>query len=112
MSTRPLPCLQDGVRSGSEIRFDAAENAYIVDEDQDGSMTTASATPTSSTRLPLESGRPLEYRPGSVLYLVWSQGREANVPDGEFSFRHDFDELFDVYPHDIFLIKVSRWFSW
>jgi hypothetical protein len=104
---------EEGSAPGSEIRFDAAESAYIVDEDQDGVDDYQFGDPDFKYKA-FHSNLVVrwEYRAGSVLYLVWSQGREANIPDGEFSFRRDFDELFDVYPHDIFLIKVSRWFAW
>jgi hypothetical protein len=50
-----------------------------------------------------------EYSPGSSLYLVWSQSRSAFEPDGRFSVRDDLDGLFDVHPHDVFLIKINRW---
>jgi len=52
-----------------------------------------------------------EYQPGSLLYLVWNQSREGFVENGQFSVGDDLEALFDVYPRNIFLIKVSRWFS-
>ena len=52
-----------------------------------------------------------EFQAGSLLYLVWNQSRSGFVPDGRFSIKDDVDALFDVHPHNIFLIKVSRWFS-
>jgi Domain of unknown function (DUF5916)/Carbohydrate family 9 binding domain-like len=54
-----------------------------------------------------------EYRPGSTIYLVWTQGREANDPSyGTRSFGGDFRNLFDQHPDNTFLIKVSHWFDW
>ena len=53
-----------------------------------------------------------EYRPGSTLFLVWSQGREATAPfEGTGSFRDDLDGLFAQRADDTFLIKVSYWFT-
>jgi len=54
-----------------------------------------------------------EYRPGSQIFVVWSQGRERFVAgDGSFEFRRDFDSLFsDTQPENIFLIKFSYWLS-
>lgn len=54
-----------------------------------------------------------EYKPGSTIYLVWSQGREDFEPNyGTRSFRGDFDELFHQHPDNTFLVKVSHWFDW
>jgi hypothetical protein len=53
-----------------------------------------------------------EYRPGSTLFLVWSQGREQDgVNPGTYDFRRDAGELFRVRPNNTFLIKTSYWFS-
>jgi hypothetical protein len=53
-----------------------------------------------------------EYRPGSTLFLVWSQGREQDgVNPGTYSFRRDAGDLFGVHPDNTFLIKSSYWFN-
>jgi hypothetical protein len=52
-----------------------------------------------------------EYLPGSLLYLVWSQGRTDSNAYGDFSFNRDFRDLFSITPDNVFLIKFSRWFS-
>lgn len=52
-----------------------------------------------------------EYRPGSTLYLVWSQGRNHFLPTGDFRFRGDMDDLFSAPADDVFMLKVSYWFS-
>lgn len=48
-----------------------------------------------------------EYLPGSVVYLVWSQNRNKSEDRGNFSFNSDIKELFDIYPYDVFLVKIS-----
>ena len=54
-----------------------------------------------------------EYRPGSSLYLVWTQGRQDFEPlEGSRALSGDFDRLFRVHPADTFLIKVAHWFDW
>ena len=54
-----------------------------------------------------------EYRPGSTLFLVWSQGRGAQDPaEGDKSFRGDFGDLFGMRADDTFLVKMSYWFNW
>ncbi|HEU5050078.1 MAG TPA: DUF5916 domain-containing protein, partial [Gemmatimonadales bacterium] len=53
-----------------------------------------------------------EYRPGSTLFLVWSQGRRHSAEArGDRSFWGDFDELFSQPANDVFLVKVSYWLS-
>jgi hypothetical protein len=54
-----------------------------------------------------------EYKPGSTIYLVWTQGRQDFEPGfGVRSFGEDFRELFRSHPDNTFLIKVSHWFDW
>jgi hypothetical protein len=52
-----------------------------------------------------------EYRPGSVVFLVWSQGRSGYDPYGDFSFGRDFRSLTDIQPCDILLVKFSYRFG-
>jgi hypothetical protein len=52
-----------------------------------------------------------EFQPGSVLFLVWSQARGGFTPNGRFAAGEDLEELFDTHPHNVFLVKVSKWFS-
>lgn len=52
-----------------------------------------------------------EYRPGSTLFLVWSQGRDHYRSTGQFDFQDDMDQLFSVAPQNVFMIKASYWFS-
>jgi hypothetical protein len=53
-----------------------------------------------------------EYRPGSTIFLVWSQGREQFDRDlGLFNSRQDATNLFATQPNNTFLIKASYWFS-
>jgi hypothetical protein len=53
-----------------------------------------------------------EYRAGSTLFLVWSQGREGSSPvEGAQSFRNDLGDLFGRRANDTFLIKVSYWLT-
>jgi len=53
-----------------------------------------------------------EYRPGSTLFVVWSQGRDDFEPTmGTRSVRGDFGRLFNAYPRNTFLVKMSYWLS-
>jgi hypothetical protein len=51
-----------------------------------------------------------EYRPGSTLFLVWSQGRQGSAGvEGTRSFGGDLGDLFGRRANDTFLVKVSYW---
>ncbi|MBC8319723.1 MAG: carbohydrate binding family 9 domain-containing protein [Bacteroidetes bacterium] len=52
-----------------------------------------------------------EYIPGSSAYLVWSQGRTGDHPDGAFSLSENIDRLSSLVPHNVFLLKLSYRFS-
>ncbi len=52
-----------------------------------------------------------EYRPGSVVYLVWNQGRSGYNAYGDLDMNRDFQDMFKVYPHNVFLIKFSYRFG-
>jgi hypothetical protein len=54
-----------------------------------------------------------EYRPGSALFLVWSQGRQYSADRaGDLSFGKNLsEELFGQHPDNTFLLKVSYWFA-
>lgn len=53
-----------------------------------------------------------EYRPGSTLFFVWSQGRQQDgMNAGTFEASRDMRDLFKARPDNTFLIKASYWVS-
>ena len=52
-----------------------------------------------------------EYLPGSVLFLVWTNGINDYANTGSLSLGDDFKSLFNSPSHNVFLIKVSYWFN-
>jgi len=51
-----------------------------------------------------------EYRPGSLLYLVWTQNRADYSNAGDFQFRRDMANLLTAPGDNIFMLKFSyRW---
>jgi hypothetical protein len=54
-----------------------------------------------------------EYKPGSVFYAVWAEGRQEFAgAQGTRSLGGDMSDLFHTHPLNTFLIKVSDWFDW
>jgi hypothetical protein len=52
-----------------------------------------------------------EYMPGSTLFLVWTQSREESEDTGDFSFDHSMHQMVNAPPNDIFLAKLTWYFS-
>jgi hypothetical protein len=52
-----------------------------------------------------------EYKPGSSLYAVWSQGRSDSLAGWEPSFASNWDALWHAPSDNVFLVKLSYWFS-
>ena len=52
-----------------------------------------------------------EYRLGSFIYLVWSSERTGQNEKSDISFKDSYRQLKDVFPNNVFLIKLNYWFS-
>jgi len=86
-------------------------NYYLVDENEDDVTDYAFYSPNLKF-LELRSNLVIrwEYIPGSTFYLVWSQGRTGAGQDTEFNMPGYMNQLFEVYPRNIFLLKFSYMF--
>jgi hypothetical protein len=52
-----------------------------------------------------------EYRPNSVVYLVWAQNRSGRANDYLASFGRNTQALFDYVPDNTLMLKLNYWFS-
>jgi Domain of unknown function (DUF5916)/Carbohydrate family 9 binding domain-like len=52
-----------------------------------------------------------EYLPGSVAYFVWTQNRFSNDYDEMFNLNQSASRILVLHPDNIFLIKLTYWFS-
>ena len=93
----------------SEISYDWTNNIYNI---TDGGNSYTVSNPDFNFRQ-FRSNLVVrwEYRPGSTLYLVWSQGRTSTDVNGLFSYGSDVKDLFKKTPQNIFLLKFSYWFA-
>lgn len=93
-----------------EIAYSAAANAYDVTET--GGARYSFANPDFSFR---EFRSNLvarwEWKPGSSLYVVWSQGRTGSQPSWEDSLHTNWQSLWSTPADNVFLVKLSYWFS-
>ena len=93
---------------GRDLKYDAENGEWLADENQDG-LTDYSFTNGNFNFMQFRSNLVLrwEYRPGSTLFLVWSQGRTNDTPYGNFDLHRDVSDLFGTHPQDVLLVKVS-----
>jgi len=98
--------------SGSEIIYNDSENTYYIDENNDAFADYTIYNPDFNFR---EFRSNLvarwEYKPGSIIYLVWQHSRSGyeNVIDPGLS--GGFSDLWQIYPANIVLLKINYWFS-
>lgn len=95
-----------------EIDYDPADEEYSIDENLDGVVDYAFEKPDFNfLQFRMNLVVRWEYIPGSTMYLVWTQGRTETSSLGGFSFREGMRDLFNVHPHNVFLIKFSYCFQ-
>ncbi len=103
------PNLKDRFHSygAEEISYDEAGDSYTINE--------------SGSELNYKFGNPdfnikeflsnlvfrWEYRPGSFIYLVWSQSRSNSSSYGGLNLGDDFADIWEIHPRDAILLKVS-----
>ena len=97
--------------SGSAIAFDPSAGTYRVDPDGAGpaSAFTLTNPDFNFKSLRLNTIFRWEWRPGSTLYLVWTERREDYTHPGDFALGRDARALFGAPADDVFLVKMSVW---
>jgi hypothetical protein len=92
----------------NQISFDEQQNAYLIDENTDGTTDYSFEKPDFNVKEFLSNlVVRWEYQPGSTFYLVWSQTRNHYVNDGAFDISNDVEDLFSAGANNVFLIKFS-----
>jgi hypothetical protein len=96
-----------------EIDFDSDDNRYVVDENRDGITDYSFSNPDNNYDQFLSNlVVRWEFRPGSTLFLVWSQTRSYSDTTGSFSLSDNLDNLYtSKRPYDVFLVKFTYRFG-
>ena len=94
--------------AASRIVLDPANGQYRVDANGDGTSDFGFANP-DFNRKSFNANVVFrwEYRPGSTLYLVWTQRRAGESGDGDFRLGRDITRLFDAPATNVLLVKAS-----
>jgi hypothetical protein len=52
-----------------------------------------------------------EFKPGSTLYVVWTQERADETSDGQLAFNSDISRMMRAPGDNVFMVKMSYWFG-
>lgn len=94
-----------------EIAYGPEENAYRVTEAGGGPSYSFANPDFSFRQFRSNLVARWEWKPGSSMYVVWSQGRTGYAPSWNASLRDNWTELWRERPDNVFLVKLSYWFS-
>ncbi len=103
-----------GQANGSSITYDATAGTYTVHpEGAQPADSFTIANPSFRTRsLRINAVLRWEYRPGSTLFVVWTQNRAGDFADPTFDVGRDLGrELFKDRPTNVLLVKFNYWIS-
>jgi hypothetical protein len=103
-----------GQSNGSTISYDSASAAYTVKPSGAAPADSfAIYNPDFRTRsVRVNAVLRWEYRPGSTLFLVWTQSRSGFFADPSFDAGRDFGrQLFRDPPTNVLLVKVNYWLN-
>ncbi|MEJ2202703.1 MAG: DUF5916 domain-containing protein [Gemmatimonadota bacterium] len=91
--------------------IDLSDGVYTVDADGVGPAEALSFSDPDFRVRSLRGNVVLrwEYRPGSTLFLVWSQDRAERFGDADFDGARDLGRLFSDPMRNVFLVKASYW---
>lgn len=97
--------------SESEINYNSVDEIYSIDENTDGIVDYEIDNPNFDfTQFRSNMVFRWEYKPGSTLFVVWTQERTDSFnpqPGSENSLRNQYSNLFDVIPNNVFLVKYT-----
>jgi hypothetical protein len=96
-----------------EARGTGEDREFVVDPDGPGPAASFTFEDPNFNFRSLRGNAVLrwEYRPGSTLFLVWTQNRSDNDSFGDLRFSRDRRALFNAAANNVFLIKVNYWLS-
>jgi hypothetical protein len=107
------PRTYDFVRYGQDagsITYDGKAGAYLVQPDT-GSPFVIPNPDFNFASLRANAVYRWEFKPGSTLYVVWTQQREDETSEGRFAFNPDISRMMRAPGDNVFMVKMSYWFG-
>jgi len=93
------------------ISYDAAQREYAVVPGDGGEPFRFADPDFNFKSLRFNAIFRWEWRPGSAMYLVWTEQREDFAHPGQFTFRRDFGRVFGAAADDVIMFKLAYWLS-
>jgi hypothetical protein len=86
---------------------------YVIDPDAEGPAAPFSiAQPDFNvTSLRVNAVFRWEFRPGSSVFVVWTQQRQSRLLSGDFDVSSGLSRVYTSPADDVFLVKISYWFG-
>ncbi len=98
--------------TADEISFNPDDNIYLIDETGNEVTDYSFENPDFNFRqFRSNLVARWEYRPGSIFYLVWTHARTSYESETNPGIAYNLENLWDVYPTNVFFIKLNYWFS-
>jgi hypothetical protein len=104
----------DFARYGSDqgsLAFDAGSQEYAVSPGGGGAPFSFANPDFNYKSLRVNAVARWEYRPGSALYLVWTQGRSDSANPGQLGLGRDLGDLFGSAADNVLMAKISYRFA-
>jgi Domain of unknown function (DUF5916) len=104
----------DFVRYGQDsgtLSYDAIRARYTVQPGDGGAAFEFEDPDFNFKSLRLNAIFRWEWRPGSAMYLVWTEQREDLADPGRFQFGRDIGRTFRGPADDVLMFKIAYWFQ-
>jgi hypothetical protein len=98
-------------RDAGSITYDAGAGAYLVQPGGGGASFVIPDPDFNFRSLRANAVYRWEFRPGSTLYVVWTQQREDETSEGRFAFNQSISSLMRAPGDNVFMVKMSYWFG-
>jgi hypothetical protein len=102
-----------GRDNNSSITYDEDTDTYTIDPDGSGAAEKFTISNPNFNFKSLRANVVLrwEFLPGSTFYLAWTHERINQENPDQFDFGRDFSNLISAEPDNVFLAKVTYWFT-
>ena len=105
---RTFDFVRYGIDAGA-LAYDPGTQQYQVTPGDGGQPFTFGDPDFNFKSLRLNAIYRWEWRPGSALYVVWTEQRQDQANPGRFSFRRDFGGTFGAPSDDVLMVKIVYW---
>ena len=93
------------------MSYHPAARIYTVDPCDGGAPFTFSDPDFNFKSLRLNVIFRWEWKPGSTMYVVWTEQRQDLSSPGQFAFSRDFGAAFRAPADDVLMFKIAYWFQ-